>query len=223
MIDRKTSVELLDNAREEIILNEKKLSMAIHNKNYITVANKIGILRKHFGTRATVTTKIIENTDSIFDDNGKMKKSGKVIVKTNIFIDRELVSTGTAEEFRAASHINKTSALENCETSSVGRALSFLGLTNSDIASAEEMQQAKKQQAVKEANGLSPTPITVDGLYERFKNASHVEGLKAIVSEPDVHEYLEGLKGTKEFLEFSKMYHQQQKKQTKGKIKDGKQ
>ena len=223
MIDRKTSVELLDNAREEIILNEKKLSMAIHNKNYITVANKIGILRKHFGTRATVTTKIIENTDSIFDDNGKMKKSGKVIVKTNIFIDRELVSTGTAEEFRAASHINKTSALENCETSSVGRALSFLGLTNSDIASAEEMQQAKKQQAVKEGNGLSPTPITVDGLYERFKNASHVEGLKAIVSEPDVHEYLEGLKGTKEFLEFSKMYQQQQKKLTKGKIKDGKQ
>ena len=139
--------------------------MAIHNKNYITVANKIGILRKHFGTRATVTTKIIENTDSIFDDNGKMKKSGKVIVKTNIFIDRELVSTGTAEEFRAASHINKTSALENCETSSVGRALSFLGLTNSDIASAEEMQQAKKQQAVKEGNGLSPPPITVDGLY----------------------------------------------------------
>ena len=180
-------------------------------------------MRKHFGTRATVTTKIIENTDSIFDHNGKMKKSGKVIVKTNIFIDRELVSTGTAEEFRAASHINKTSALENCETSSVGRALRFLGLTNSDIASAEEMQQAKKQQAVKEGNGLSPTPITVDGLYERFKNASHVEGLKAIVSEPDVHEYLEGLKGTKEFLEFSKMYQQQQKKLTKGKIKDGKQ
>ena len=222
MIDRKTSVELLDNAREEIILNEKKLSMAIHNKNYITVANKIGILRKHFGTRATVTTKIIENTDSIFDDNGKMKKSGKVIVKTNIFIDRELVSTGTAEEFRAASPINKTSALENCETSSVGRALSFLGLTNSEVASAEEVQQAKKQQAVKEGNGLSPTPITVDGLYERFKGASHVEGLKAIVSEPDVHEYLESLKGTKEFLEFSKMYQQQQKKLTKGKTKDGK-
>lgn len=211
MIDRKTSVELLDNAREEIILNEKKLSMAIHNKNYITVANRVGILRKHFGTRATVTTKIIENTEN------------RVVMRANIFIDRELVSTGTAEEFRAASHINKTSALENCETSSVGRALSFLGLTNSDIASAEEMQQAKKQQAVKEGNGLSPTPITVDGLYERFKNASHVEGLKAIVSEPDVHEYLEGLKGTKEFLEFSKMYQQQQKKLTKGKIKDGKQ
>lgn len=212
MIDRKTSVELLDNAREEIILNEKKLSMAIHNKNYITVANRVGILRKHFGTRATVTTKIIENTEN------------RVVMRANIFIDRELVSTGTAEEFRAASHINKTSALENCETSCIGRALSFLGLTNSEVASAEEVQQAKQQQAVnkKEGNGLSPTPITVDGLYERFKNASHVEGLKAIVSEPDVHEYLEGLKGTKKFLEFSKMYQQQQKKLTKGKTKDGK-
>ena len=125
MMNRQSSVEILQNAIKEIKETEEALSVGIHNKRYITVANRIGILRKHFGTRATLTTKVMENTDNTFDSEGKLQKVGKVIIKTNIFIDRELISTGFAEEYRTASSINKTSALENCETSSVGRALSL--------------------------------------------------------------------------------------------------
>ena len=66
----------------------------------------------------------------------------KVIVRSEVFIDGKLVSTGLAEELRAASRINQTSALENAETSAVGRALAMLGLTNDKIASAEEVSGA---------------------------------------------------------------------------------
>ena len=56
-------------------------------------------------------------------------------------------ATGTAEENREHGNINKTSAIENCETGAVGRALGILGYTGSAIASAEEMQRALEQQA----------------------------------------------------------------------------
>src|ERR1700732_370789 len=53
-----------------------------------------------------------------------------------------------AEEYRAASEINQTSALENCETSALGRALAFLGYGSANsIASAEEVSGARKKAA----------------------------------------------------------------------------
>src|SRR5210317_1072733 len=60
-------------------------------------------------------------------------------------------AVGHAEEYRNASKINETSALENCETSAVGRALAKLGLAgDSSIASAEEVMGAVIQQETKE-------------------------------------------------------------------------
>ena len=57
--------------------------------------------------------------------------------------------TGYAEELRGSSQINKTSALENCETSCVGRALAFAGFGGTEIASANEVEQAIAQQGKK--------------------------------------------------------------------------
>jgi hypothetical protein len=101
-------------------------TIRIHNNDYATVALRIGILRRNLGTTATISSNIIHQDDK------------KVIVRSEVFIDGKLVSTGLAEELRAASRINQTSALENAETSAVGRALAMLGLTNDRIASAEE-------------------------------------------------------------------------------------
>ena len=105
-------------------------TIKIHNNDYATVALRIGILRRNLGTAATISSKIIHQDDK------------KVIVRSEVFIDGNLVSTGLAEELRAASRINQTSALENAETSAVGRALAMLGLTNDKIASAEEVSGA---------------------------------------------------------------------------------
>lgn len=68
-----------------------------------------------------------------------------------------IVATGWAREVRndATSMVNKTSYVENCETSAVGRALGFLGIgIEENICSAEEMRyalQAEEQQAKAEA------------------------------------------------------------------------
>ena len=105
-------------------------TIKIHNNDYATVALRIGILRRNLGTAATIQSSIIHQDDK------------KVIVRSEVFIDGKLVSTGLAEELRAASRINQTSALENAETSAVGRALAMLGLTNDKIASAEEVSGA---------------------------------------------------------------------------------
>ena len=105
-------------------------TIKIHNNDYATVALRIGILRRNLGTAATISSSIIHQDDK------------KVIVRSEVFIDGKLVSTGLAEELRAASRINQTSALENAETSAVGRALAMLGLTNDKIASAEEVSGA---------------------------------------------------------------------------------
>ena len=55
-------------------------------------------------------------------------------------------ATGHAEEVRASSQINKTSALENAETSAIGRALAALGYAGTEFASADEVAQAITQQ-----------------------------------------------------------------------------
>ena len=58
-----------------------------------------------------------------------------------------VLATGHASEKDGSSFINKTSALENAETSAVGRALGILGIgIDSSIASAEEVGNAVKNQ-----------------------------------------------------------------------------
>ncbi len=58
-----------------------------------------------------------------------------------------LLGTGTAYEKENSSFINKTSYIENCETSAVGRALGMAGFgIDTSIRSAEEMQNADLQQ-----------------------------------------------------------------------------
>ena len=66
----------------------------------------------------------------------------KVIVRSEIWIDGKLISTGLAEELKSSSRINQLSSLEVAETSAIGRAAAFAGLTNDNIASANEVSNA---------------------------------------------------------------------------------
>jgi len=61
-----------------------------------------------------------------------------------------VTAQGMAQEDKASSMINKTSYVENCETSAVGRALGFLGIgIETSIATADEVNMAvNKQQYV---------------------------------------------------------------------------
>lgn len=107
----------------------------IHGKQYATVAHRLMSFRKLYPTGQILTT--LE-----CDDNEK------VIMKSIIILDGLEIATGWAEEVRGSSPINKTSALENCETSAIGRALAIAGFdTSGQIASAEEVKGAIEQQA----------------------------------------------------------------------------
>ena len=99
------------------------------------------------------------------------------------------IATGTAKEFRAASNINKSSFVENCETSAVGRALSFAGIGSIDgIASADEMAHAMAQQNSNQTK-FAPKIVEVDkndrtywrGLYIKACKLYPGEEVKATV------------------------------------------
>lgn len=69
--------------------------------------------------------------------------------------DGKIIGTGTAYEKEGSSFINKTSAVENCETSSVGRALAMCGIgIDLSIASYEEVANAKLNQEEKQAQKM---------------------------------------------------------------------
>ena len=79
--------------------------------------------------------------------------NGVITMKANVYrdiLDVNPAATGHAYEKEGASFINKTSALENCETSVVGRALAILGFeVKAGIASKEEVANAIHQQEQK--------------------------------------------------------------------------
>lgn len=75
-------------------------------------------------------------------------------------------STGYAYEKEGSSFINKTSALENCETSAVGRALAILGFEiKKSVASKEEVANAQLQQATinKSSDGFGTVSFNPTG------------------------------------------------------------
>lgn len=112
------------------------MPVKIHNKDYFTVAERVAKLRED-RPLATIDTELVS-------DDGE-----RVIVRAAILEGPELIATGYAEEVRGSTNINQTSALENCETSAVGRALAFAGLAGTEIASAEEVGNAIAQQTEK--------------------------------------------------------------------------
>jgi len=109
-------------------------TVKIHGKEYKTVALRIQEFReKH--PDFTIQTDLVEANDML------------VVMKATISAAGMVIATGYAEEVRTASKINRTSALENAETSAVGRALAFFGLGGSEIASADEVANAITQQS----------------------------------------------------------------------------
>ena len=72
------------------------------------------------------------------------------VFKASLFIGDDLISTGWAEEIRGQGNVNRTSHVENCETSAIGRALANAGMAGSDPskrASREEMQKVQNYQS----------------------------------------------------------------------------
>ena len=77
----------------------------------------------------------------------KSNEIGVCIFKAYVWNGDNLLGTGYAYEKEGSTFINKTSYIENCETSAVGRALGMCGFgIDTSVASAEEVQNAMANQ-----------------------------------------------------------------------------
>ena len=119
------------------------MPVEIHGKQYATVNERIEELHKKYNGCVSINTELLETQGDVV----RMK----AIVELKEMVEGQEVAsntfTGHAEEVIGSSMINKTSALENAETSAVGRALAFAGFqTDASIASADEVANAIVQQ-----------------------------------------------------------------------------
>ena len=105
----------------------------IHGKPYTSVASRVEVFRRYFPEASL-------STDITYDDEQR------IVIKATIAINGSLIATGYAEELRGTGKINTTSALENAETSSIGRALAAMGIHGGEYASHNEVHHAIEQQ-----------------------------------------------------------------------------
>ena len=121
--------------------NYKFKTTNIRGKQYVEVNERIKFFRQEDQYKNwTIATEF-----TVLD--GEVAVCKATIADT----DGRVVATGHAHEERSGSSINKTSFVENCETSAIGRSLAMLGIgIDTSIASANEVEEAiaKQQEMV---------------------------------------------------------------------------
>ena len=145
--------------------NEAIETMDVKGKEYAMVNQRIKAFRMVY-PEGTIETEMLSN-----EDGGCVFKA---VVK-NIEI---VLGTGHAYEKESSSYINKTSYIENCETSAVGRALGMCGFgIDTSVASYEEVANAVKNQ---EKGPVMPKKASEDSVRYILSQATADE-LKRVV------------------------------------------
>lgn len=120
-------------------VNDAINKVDIKGKAYAQVNDRVKAFRQ-LCPMGTIETEIIS------------LENGVVTMKATVRDDEgHVLGTGLAQEKESSSFINKTSFIENCETSAVGRALGFAGIgVDGSMASAEEVANAILNQNTEE-------------------------------------------------------------------------
>ena len=107
----------------------------IKGKEYVEVNERLKYFRQNF-KNYSLESEIIELSNGVV--------TIKAIIKDE---NGRTIATGLAQEKESSSFINKTSFVENCETSAWGRALGNLGIgIDTSVASADEVNNAIENQ-----------------------------------------------------------------------------
>ena len=123
--------------------NQQITTTNIKGKEYAEVNQRIKAFRMVY-PEGTIYTEMISNEDGVCVFKAKVYANGNEVINS-------LLGTGHAYEKESSSFINKTSYIENCETSAVGRALGMAGFgIDTSICSAEELSNAQLQQEANE-------------------------------------------------------------------------
>lgn len=114
--------------------NEAIFTTDIKGKDYAEVNQRIKAFRMVY-PHGFIETEMISN------------ENGVCIFRAKVGDGDTILGVGTAYEKEGSSFINKTSYIENCETSAVGRALGMAGFgIDTSVASFEEVSNAIQQQ-----------------------------------------------------------------------------
>lgn len=173
MIENKITFEDIQKANNTIITTD------IKGKDYAEVNQKIKAFRMVYPT-GPIETEMISN------------ENGICIFKATVCNeDGDLLATGTAYEKENSTFINKTSYIENCETSAVGRALGLAGFgIDTSIASAEEVQNAMANQEEKSKKSTKiKSNMTVKN-KEVMITEQQKEIIKNIYTQEEIKKYL---------------------------------
>lgn len=119
--------------------NETIRKTPIQGKDYAEVNQRIKAFRMVY-PEGYIMTELVSNENGVCvmrASVGRYAENGECLT----------LGTGTAYEKEGSTYINKTSYIENCETSAVGRALGMAGFgIDTSVASAEEVQNAMLNQ-----------------------------------------------------------------------------
>jgi hypothetical protein len=91
------------------------------------------------------------------------------VIRAELWLEDVCIATGYAEEVRGAGNVNRTSHVENCETSAVGRALANAGMAGTDVnkrPSREEMskvQNTAPKMRITQASSAKGDGVTIKG------------------------------------------------------------
>ena len=125
-------------------------TIQIHGKDYVSVNERIKYFRENFNGWGLLS-ELISDID------------GKAIMKALVIDpDGDVKATGFAYEKEGNSNINKTSYIENCETSAWGRALGNFGIgIDASVASYDEVANTISNQKTPSAP-LDEAPVELN-------------------------------------------------------------
>jgi hypothetical protein len=88
------------------------------------------------------------------------------VIRAELWLEDVCIATGYAEEVRGAGNVNRTSHVENCETSAVGRALANAGMAGTDVNKRPSREEMAKVERITRANQTQLQYSTAESLAD---------------------------------------------------------
>jgi hypothetical protein len=143
----------------------KLKTIDIKGKEYVLVATRIKSFNENY-PNGRITTELVSEINS-----------QTIVIKATIVPDIKNIDryfTGYSQAVIGKGLVNQTAALENAETSAVGRALAMLGIgIIDDVASADEMKKQASQ----------PKQIDITATIKAIRETTDQKKLKMWLSE----------------------------------------